>query len=203
MAKRKITLAIPDSGPLISLAMGNALHLLLLVRPGVGLVVTDIVHFETTALSQRYTDGAQIADFLDQNRDRIAIMPTTIGKLALPEMKRQLLNGEKVQWGEDFGELSIIGFVKSARTFNPGEPTLILIEDDWFEDNTYALPGNMHLVSTSSFLDGLERRGVITSAREIKDLILSKRPGFRADYLVDREAQKIPQGTTWEESFRR
>jgi hypothetical protein len=201
MTKRRITIVIPDAGPLISLAMGNALDLLLAVRPGVELVVTDIVHFETTALSNRFADGVQIADFFEKNKQRIAVKETTIGKLALPDLKRQLENGANVQWGEDYGELSIISFIKGARTFNPGNPTMVLIEDDWFEENAYALPGNMHLVSTGSFLNGLERRGIIPSAKEIKDRIVKKRPGFRVDHLLDRAAEKIPEGTAWEASF--
>ena len=201
MTKRRITVVIADAGPLISLAMGQALDLLLLARPGVQVVLTDVVYFEVTALADRYADGAEIAQFLAQNQDRIAIKETTIGKLALPNLRLQLEQGQKVQWGEDFGELSISGFVKSARTFNPGSPTLVLLEDDWFEENAYALPGNVHLVSTSSFLDGLERHGVIPSAQAIKDRILRRRPGFRRDYLLDREAHKIADGTTWKASF--
>jgi hypothetical protein len=202
MTKKRITIAIADAGPLISLAMGDALDVLLLARPGVQLVVTDIVHFEVTALAHQYADGVQIAEFLDKNKDRVQIAETTIGRLALPAMRLQLDSGERIQWGDDFGELSISGFVKAARTFNPGAPTLVLLEDDWFEENVYALPGNIHLVSTSSFLNGLERHGLIKSAKAIKDLILSRRPGFRVDHLLDREAGKIPEGTTWEASFR-
>jgi len=176
MTQKRITVAIADAGPLISLAMGDALDVLLLARPGVQLIVTDVVHFEVTALAHRYADGAQIAEFLDHHKDRVQIAETTIGRLALPAMRLQLENGERIQWGDDFGELSISGFVKAARTFNPGEPTLVLLEDDWFEENVYALPGNIHLVSTSSFLNGLERHGLIKSAKTIKDLILSRRP---------------------------
>lgn len=201
MAKKRITIAIPDAGPLISLAMGNALELLLAIRPGVQLVVTDIVHFETTALADRFADGAQIAEFLEVNKSRIHITETSIGNLALPVMRKQIEMGERVQWAPDYGEMSIMSFVRLAKTFNPGEPTMVLIEDDWFEENAFALPGNVHLVSTSSFLTGLERRGVINSAQAIKDLIKTKRPGFRVDHLIDREAEKIPQGTSWEESF--
>lgn len=202
MTLKRITVAIADAGPLISLAMGDSLDLLLLARPGVRLVVTDIVHFEVTALADRYADGAQIADFLHSNKDRVEIAETTIGKLALPTMRQQLACGERVDWGNDYGELSISGFIKSARTFNPGEPTMVLLEDDWFEENMYALPGNVHLVSTSSFLGGLELCGLIKSAKAIKDLIVSKRPGFRADHLLDQQADKIVPGTTWEPSFR-
>lgn len=201
MTPKRINVVVADAGPLISLAMGQSLDLLLLARPGVQLVLTDVVYFEVTALTERYADGAEIASFLAYNKDRIEIKDTTIGKLALPNLRQQLARGEKVQWGQDFGELSIIGFIKSARSFNPGSPTLVLLEDDWFEENAYALPGNVHLVSTSSFLNGLERHGLIPSAQAIKDLISSRRPGFRRDYLLDQAAPKIAAGTTWEASF--
>ena len=201
MTQKRITVAIADAGPLISLAMGQALDLLLLARSGVRLVVTDIVHFEVTALADRYADGVQIANFLDKNKDRVEIAETTIGKLALPAMRQQLERGERVQWGEDFGELSISGFVKSNRTFNPGDPTMVLLEDDWFEENVYALPGNIHLVSTSSFLNGLERRGLIKSAKAIKDLIVSKRPGFRGTICLTSRPARLRKGQLGSQVF--
>jgi len=45
-AKRPIRLVIPDTGPLISLAAGDALDLLLLAREDVRIVLTDMVEFE-------------------------------------------------------------------------------------------------------------------------------------------------------------
>ena len=76
-----------------------------------------------------------------------------------------------------------------------------MIEDDWFTSNVYAVPGNVHLLSTSAFLAGLEALGVIESATAIRSLIQSKRPGFKVEFLIDRPAEKISGGTTWAGSF--
>ena len=78
---------------------------------------------------------------------------------------------------------------------------LVLIEDDWFIGNSYAVPGNVHLLSTASFLDGLERAGVIPSAAEVRKRIQQQRPHFRADWQVDQDAPKIEDGTEWVSRF--
>lgn len=203
MATKKITLVIPDAGPLISLATGNALDLLLALRPGVRLVLTDFVYFEVTVFQDRFLDGAQIADFVKKHQAAIEIVPTSIGEFAIPGIQEKLRNNPNVPWPNDLGELSISSFVTTSKDFNPGEPTLVLIEDDWFTSHAYAVPGNVHLLSTSAFLDGLEAQGVIESAALIRSAIQSKRPGFKIDFVVDKEAQKIPEGTSWRESFSR
>ncbi len=201
MAKKRITIVIPDAGPLISLAMGDALHLLLALRPGVRLVLTDFVHFEATVFADRFLDGAQIASFIKMNRDAIEVVATTIGEFAIPTIKEKLRKDPNAPWPHDLGELSISSFITTSKDFNPGQPTLVLIEDDWFTANAYAVPGNVHLLSTSAFLDGLEAEGIIESAAAIRKLIQGKRPGFKIEFKVDKEAEKIPAGTRWRKSF--
>ena len=98
-------------------------------------------------------------------------------------------------------ELSITNFVISLRTANPGDPMLVLTEDDWFASNTYALPGNVHLLSTAAFLDGLEAAGRIPSAAAIRARIQAARPHFKADWLLDRPAEKI--ATEWRSRVKR
>lgn len=202
MSSKRITIAIPDTGPLISLAMGGALDLLLSVRQVVQIAVTDVVYFEATYLAHKFADGADIADFFEVNKNRISIVPTTVGHYAIKDIKAQLELNPDAKLPEDLGELSIVGFIKTEKQFNPGEPTMVLIEDDWFVDHSYAVLGNVHLVSTSSFLDGLERFGYIPSAVEIKRQICAKRPGFRESFHMDRSAEKVEGGTNWAESFR-
>lgn len=51
--KKTIQVVLPDAGPLISLALGNALDLLLLASNDVRLVLTDVVEFETTHRTDR------------------------------------------------------------------------------------------------------------------------------------------------------
>lgn len=199
---RPISVVLPDTGPLISLAAGGALDLLLLARHDVRIVVTDMVHFEATHRADDFADGAAIASFLAKNEERIEVVPTTIGQFALPELKRRLAAGEQVSMPQDLGELSITNFVISIRQANPGDPMLVLIEDDWFIGNSYAVPGNVHLLSTASFLDGLEKAGVIPSAAEVRRRIQQQRPYFRADWRVDQDATRIEDGTEWASRFR-
>ncbi len=202
VAKKRITIVIPDAGPLISLAMGDALHLLLALQPGARLVLTDFVHFEATVFADRFLDGAQIASFINKNKNTIEVVATTIGEFAIPTIREKLRKNHDSPWPNDLGELSISSFITTSKDFNSGEPTLVLIEDDWFTTNAYAVPSNVHLLSTSAFLDGLEAEGIIESASAIRSLIQGKRPGFKIEFMIDREAEKIPQGTRWRKSFK-
>ena len=79
---------------------------------------------------------------------------------------------------------------------------LVIIEDDWFSANSFSVPGNVHLLSTSAWLDGLEALGQIPSAAAVRAQILAARPNFRADFLADIEAEKIQDGTEWRSRFR-
>ena len=79
---------------------------------------------------------------------------------------------------------------------------LVIIEDDWFAENAYAVPGNIHLLSTSARLDGLEALGRIPSASDVRSRIQARRPHFRADFLVDQPAEKIADGTAWRPIFK-
>jgi hypothetical protein len=201
-AKAPIRIVLPDAGPLISLAHGNALDLLLAVSDDVRIVVTDVVEFEASHRLDRYPDARAIRAFLQEHSGRIEVLPTTIGSLALGDLRRRSLAGEHVSLSKDLSELSIMNFVISLRTANPGDPMLVIVEDDWFMANSFAVPGNVHLVSTSAWLDGLEAIGCIESAAAVRVRIQSGRPNYRADLTVDREAKKIENGTEWRSRFR-
>ena len=195
--KRPVRIVLPDAGPLISLALGNALDLLLLAADDVRLVVTDVVEFEATHRSDQYADAVIIRKFLREHAQRVEVLPTTIGTLALGDLRRRALAGEQVRLSKDLGELSITNFVISLRTINPGDPMLVIIEDDWFSANSFSVPGNVHLLSTSAWLDGLEALGQIPSAAAVRAQILAARPNFRADFLVDIEAEKVQDSSGW------
>jgi hypothetical protein len=200
--KRPIRIVLPDTGPLISLALGAALDLLLLVSDDVRIVVTDVVEFEATHRADRYADAAVIKAFLRDHADRLEVLPTTIGTLALGDLGRRALAGEQVSLPKDLGELSITNFVISLRTINPGEPMLVIVEDDWFAANAYSVPGNVHLLSTSAWLDGLEALDLIPSAAAVRARIQAARPNFKSDFLLDQEAEKIHEGTEWRSKSR-
>jgi hypothetical protein len=209
--KRPIQIVLPDAGPLISLACGDALDLLLSFKEEVRIVVTDVVEFEATHRWEDYEDARAIKSFFERNSSRIEVLPTTIGSLALSDLRRR--QQESKQGGDgpgqgrlslpaDIGELSITSFVISLRTANPGDPMLVIVEDDWFAANTYALPGNVHLVSTSAWLDGLEELGAIESAAAVRARIQAFRPNFREAFLMELEAEKIIEGTDWKSTLR-
>lgn len=200
--RQTIRVVLPDSGPLISLACADALDLLLSFHERVRIVLTDVVEFEATHRSDDLPDAAAIRQFIERNRDRIEVMPTTVGSLALEDIRRRRLEGQPAGLPRDIGELSITSFVIAMRTANPGDPTLVILEDDWFESNTYALPGNLHLLSTSAWLDGLEQLKVIESAAEMRARIQAVRPSFRSGHLLDQEAMKIVEGTAWRPALR-
>lgn len=199
---KPIRIVLPDAGPLISLALGNALNLLLLDSDDVRIVVTDVVEFEATHRTDRHADAVTIRAFLQEHAQRVEVLPTIIGALALADLRRRVLAGEPANLSKDLGEPSITNFVISLRTVNPGDPMLVIIEDDWFSANSHSVPGNVHLVSTSAWLDGLEALGRIPSAAAVRAQIQAARPNFRADFLVEQEAEKIQEGTNWRRGFR-
>jgi hypothetical protein len=195
-----IRIFIPDAGPLISLAVAGELDLLLAVSEDVRIAVTDVVHWEVTHRGTEKTDAVAIAEFIEKNLHRIDVVATTVGQLALGDLKRRMDAGEPPRLSKDLGELSISNAIISMRMANPGEPTLVLVEDDWFSAHLRT-EGNVHLLSTSSWLEGLQVLGVIASAADVRARILRGRPHFRADYLEDSPAGKIDGGTEWRSTF--
>ena len=195
-----IRILIPDTGPLISLALAGELDLLLAVSDTVRIVVTDIVHWEATHRGRDKPDAVEIAQFFQKNSRHIEVFATTVGQLALSDLKRRQDAGEAVTLSKDLGELSISNAIISMRRANPGEPTLVLVEDDWFAAHTLN-DGNVHVVSTASWLEGLEEIGVIPSAADVRARILRRRPYFRVDYREDTPAGKIEGGTEWRSRF--
>lgn len=143
------------------------------------------------------TSPARAAETLYLSGVTLAELLFGIGTLALQALRQKALAGQPASLPKDLGELSITNLVISMRTVNPSDPTLVIIEDDWFAAHSFAVPGNVHLVSTSAWLDGLEALGRIPSAAAVRAQIQAARPNFRADFLLDMEADKIPEGTEW------
>ena len=88
-----IRVVLPDTGPLISLAFGESLDLLLSVASEVRLVLTDVVEFEATHRADDLPDAQAIRAFLRDHAGRIEVMPTTIGSIALADLHRKAAAG--------------------------------------------------------------------------------------------------------------
>jgi hypothetical protein len=147
---RIVRVVIPDAGVLVSLAQGNLLELLVLFKPEVRIVITDIVEYEVTHRTD-LDDANTIRDFLARYQDRIQVDATTFA-----ELLTQIRSNPQLRLPPDAGEMSVYSYVRTKVVAPPGEATLILFEDDWFIDHDVR-PGNVHLVSTRAFIAAMSR----------------------------------------------
>jgi hypothetical protein len=202
-----VEVVIPDAGPLISLAMADALDVLLVFNEGVRIVITDFVEFEVTRYRDQRADAQRICDFITRNAGRIEIQQTLYGK-AMKEMfvlrerfdedpafraAMQAMNVQAPTLPKDVGELSIVSYVNGLITHPPGTPVLILAEDDFFLHSGAANPGNAHVLSTRAFLEALQALGKVPNAKAIWQRILTSRPLVNKA-AVDRRAAKLATG---------
>ncbi len=193
MSKLRIRLVIPDAGVLISLAHGRLLNTLFSFSDGVRLTVTDVVEYETTYRTD-LADADRIRKFLEKNAKRIKVEPTGFHKLI-----DQAKSDSAIELPNDIGEISIYGFINALRQDEPGIPTLILFEDEWFLKNQYTRPSNTHLLSLAAFLKFLEKAVPDFSFADAMDRIRNTRPH------VNSIEKDIPAdgGTTWKPRIRK
>lgn len=207
-AKLAIKVVIPDAGPLISLAMADALDLLLVFKDEVRLVITDFVEFEVTRFRDVRLDAQRICDFITRNAGVVEIQETLYGK----SMKEMFLLRERFDEDPNFrkamtalgvtpptvpkdvGELSIVSYANELIASPPGTPVLILAEDDFFLHGGAANPGNAHILSTRAFLETLQSLGKVPDAGAVWARIQQVRPTVNKA-SIDRPAAKIP--TSW------
>ncbi len=206
--RRTVEIAIPDAGPLISLARAGALDLLLLFRDEVRVVITDFVELEVTRNKDRFADAGAICDFITKNAGSIEIQETSYGTA----MKRVALLREAYEENEslrkamqasgteppslpkDSGEMSIVSYASELIKNPPGPPVLVLAEDDFFLHSGTATPGNAHILSTRALLETLQTLGLVQDAKRIWKAIQEASPTMNKA-RVDRSASKIP--TEW------
>lgn len=81
---RTINIVITDTGPLISLAKGGHLSLLLLFKSEVRIRIADAVAHEVTRFAGKYPDAAVIARFIAENAPRVQVEKQNSGQRSLP-----------------------------------------------------------------------------------------------------------------------
>ncbi len=204
-----IRLVIPDTGPLISLARVNALELLLVFDDAIRVVITDFVEFESTRHRDIHPDAKVICSFIERYAGRVEIEPTDFGQFyKKAAIQREIFESTRSEVQEsiraaglepqlvpdNIGEETIIAYVRRLIEAPPGVPVLVLAEDDYLLRDDAPLPGNMHTVSTRSFLEYLEKQGKIHSAKSVWRAIVDERPDVNRK-RVDRPARKID--TDW------
>ena len=208
MSSVQIKVVIPDAGPLISLALVDALGVLLVFKENVRVVLTDFVEFEVTRFRDKRKDAQRICDFIVRNPGVIEIQETLYGKSMIDMFKlkerfdedpnfRQLMMSAGVSvptLPKDVGELSIVSYTTELIKSPPGIPVLVLAEDDFFLHSGAATPGNAHVLSTRAFLETLQSLGKIPDGAAIWQQIQAARPTVNPA-IVDRTASKI--NTDW------
>lgn len=158
---KTIKIIVPDSGPLITLALSNALDTLLL--PGVPIYIPDMVRHEVIRDMSK-PGAADIAKWIRLNEgDSVRIVSTEVYEEYLI-----LMGVNPATRTRNRGEMAAAEVL--AKVVDSGDVYAVLL----FEDSAVAkqnflvrLPQNVLILSTSSFLDGLQRAGKILSADEI------------------------------------
>jgi predicted nucleic acid-binding protein len=183
-----ITLIVTDAGPLITLAVADALDTLVLL--GARVIIPDMVQFEVTRHANK--PGAQAF------------------------MAWLAANGSVVEIGitEEFAEFSeLLALNSELRTRNRGEIAaaevlakeldsmdagLLLFEDTDIRKANFLvrLPDNVLILSTSTFLHGLERRKLIADAEAILNRATAIRgPAAHVSYAFASKGAEAELGT--------
>lgn len=172
-----ITLIVTDAGPLITLAVADALDTLKLL--GARVIIPDMVQFEVT----RYADKPGASTFLAwlaANRGIVEIGATE----EFAEFSELLALNPALR-SRNRGEMAAAEVL--ANELNGIDAGLLLFEDTDIRKANFLvrLPDNVLVLSTSTFLHGLERRKLIVDA----DAILDRATAVRGPTALSAYAQ--------------
>ena len=189
-----LELAIPDSGPLISLGRINRLDLL--DRFNCPIVITDMVASEVLRGIPGSPDATIFRDWFRKGSNRIQTVETSIGLLwnAVSPDSQDVRKRIK-----DAGETSIWQFSNTLRnTLGASDYGLLLFEDNQVKKMDFG--PRIAKITTWSFMIGMERMGVIPSAEELhRELSLSNR-NIQKDPF-EQQAAKTEAGSSWTDAY--
>ncbi len=153
-------LIVTDTSPLFTLALADALDVLL--RPGLPVSIPDAVYIEATRV--RGAPGAdRIVDWINDNLDMVRIVPTDIGI----DQQRRLEEGRSIR---GLGEQSAIEALERFLRSDPAAEALLLFEDTDVTRRRVAVYERVGLIATGDFLRELEAARLIQSSDHILDL---------------------------------
>jgi hypothetical protein len=175
-------LIVTDTSPLFTLALADALDVLL--RPGLPVSIPDAVYIEATRV--RGAPGAdRIVDWINDNLDMVRIVPTDIGI----DQQRRLEEGRSIR---GLGEQSAIEALERFLRSDPAAEALLLFEDTDVTRRRVAVYERVGLIATGDFLRELEAARLIQSSDHILDLAAAQGRN------VERQRQAIEEATTRE-----
>jgi hypothetical protein len=186
---KRVTLLIPDAGPLISLASADSLGLL--TRLDLPILLVDEVVAEVTR-NPNFPEVGRLNAFLRDHPALVRVVETFVGRAAAERRRQE--PGVRLR---GLGEAAIAELVARIDEFvDPDEPILVLFEDSDVRRIQVLIRGNVHLLSTRSLLLGMERAGLIPSAEAVWQAIhaIGRRP---AAMEVDQPAPAAYGGSRW------
>jgi len=176
---KRIEIIVPDSGPLITLALAGALETLLL--PKVPVHIPDMVRFEV--IRDLTTPGAsEIAQWIRDNERRGVQIRST----QTYEEYEALIRLNPTVRSRNRGEMAAAELLDQT-VVDPDHYAVLLFEDSAVSRQNYLLriPENVLILSTSAYLDGLQEMGMIPSAESILEMAVKA----RGEGILTREAR--------------
>lgn len=188
----KISIIVTDASPLITLAVADALDVLL--TPGLMVVVPDMVRFEVT----RHADKPGSQKLLEWIRDNEGGL-VSVRSTEVFEEYEKLLSIDATTKSKSRGEQAASEILE--RELGRGlEAAILLFEDGDIKKTNFLirLPSNVIVLSTSSFLDGLERSCLIDSADSILSVAIQN---ARPSKILERSALPMDGMVGMEETW--
>jgi hypothetical protein len=164
-----LPLIITDASPLITLAVADSLDVLTLLD--VQVIIPDMVYFEVT----RHLDSpgaSKLLEWIRINQEKkVSIRATEVFE-EFKILEKAIPNIRSKHRGEQAAAELLNNYLS-----HNGPGAILLFEDSDVKKAAFIsqIPPNVLMMSTSEYLDGLERRNLIASA----DAILSAAVSIR------------------------
>lgn len=157
----KISLIVTDASPLITLAVADALDTLLM--PEVKVIIPDMVSFEVTRHINK-PGSRELLDWISAHQFSEVFVGSTevfYEFIILHELNPSVKTKNR-------GEQAAAEILERELK-NGVDATIFLFEDSDIKKANFLvrLPDNVLIMSTSTFLDGLQQKSLIASADEI------------------------------------
>ncbi len=187
----KITLIVTDASPLITLAVADALDTLLM--PKVKVIIPDMVNFEVTRHMNK-PGSRELLDWISAHQFREVFVGSTevfYEFIILHELNPSVKTKNR-------GEQAAAEILERELK-NGVDAAIFLFEDSDIKKANFLvrLPDNVLIMSTSTFLDGLQQKGLIGSAEEI----LQKAVNTRGETIQKRAIIPMSGVENMEESW--
>lgn len=174
-------LLIPDNSPISLLSMAGREALDYLFVPGVEVWITDMVEIEATRNpdagdDQRTEQRRVISTWMRENRHRLTVMETTVGREYVKAMTNWEMGGRrpdlKPDWA-DRGDYSLMDILSAAEKVVEDSQAVVLLVDDRRARAALRQTENLDLdiLSTRAFISMLESEFHIEDATSIWAII--------------------------------